>query len=88
MFVTFAGERYLLGAAPRKWAASFAFVRSLLAALLVTGALGLALAFAATGTGDSGAAQDSVLLTTCLGSFKRIGRAAGKLRAPPLSIIC
>ena len=63
----------MLGAAPRKSAASFAFVRSLLAALLVTGAFGLALAFAAAGTGDPGAAQDSVLLTTCLGSFKQIG---------------
>jgi hypothetical protein len=51
----------------------FAFVRSLLAVLLVTGALGLVLSFAAAGTGDPGAAQDSVMLTTCLGSFKRIG---------------
>jgi len=86
--VTFAGEDCLLGAAPRKSAASFAFVRSLLAVVFGTGAFGLALAFAAVGTGDPGAAQDSVLLTTCLGSFKRIGRAAGKLRAPPFSIIC
>ena len=66
----------------------FAFVRSLFVVVFATGAFGLALAFAASGTGDPGAAQNSVLLTTCLGSFKRIGRAAGKLRAPPLSIIC
>ena len=51
----------------------FAFVRSLLVVVFATGAFGLALAFAASGTGDPGAAQDSVLLTTCLGSLETIG---------------
>ena len=60
----------MLGAAPRKMRIPVLFVLSLLAVLLVTGTFGLALSFGATETGDPGAAQDSVLLSTTLASFE------------------
>ena len=86
-----AGERlegYLLGVAPTKAAAQNSFVPSLLAALLMTGTFGLALATGGQGTGAATAVERN-------GVFGRSGckqpsrsRAAGKFRSPPLSMIC